>query len=33
MKQKHPVTAIAFSTNDSLMVSGDETGNIILWDL
>ena len=33
MKQKKPVTAIAFSETDSLMASADESGNIILWDL
>jgi U3 small nucleolar RNA-associated protein 21 len=33
MKQKHSVTALAFNSSDSLMASGDEIGNIILWDL
>jgi WD40 repeat protein len=33
MKQKLPVTAIAFSDTSSLMATGDSSGNILMWDL
>ena len=33
IKQKLPVTALAFSNDQSWMTSGDEQGNVILWDL
>jgi hypothetical protein len=33
IKQKLGVTAIAFSSEKSWMASGDEQGNVILWDL
>jgi WD40 repeat protein len=33
VKQKMPVTALAFSSEQSWMASGDDQGNVILWDL
>ena len=33
IKQKLPVTALAFSTEQSWMASGDQLGNVLLWDL
>ena len=33
VKQKLPVTALAFSSQQSWMASGDEMGNVLLWDL
>jgi len=33
MKQKKSVTALTFSGSDSFMATGDQSGNIILWDL
>ena len=32
MKQKSPITALAFSSDLPLMMSGDSTGKILLWD-
>jgi len=33
VRQKLTPTALAFSTENSFMASGDSQGNVILWDL
>lgn len=33
LKQRNTPTSISFSTDQSLMASGDHEGNVILWDL
>jgi len=32
MKQKTPITALAFNSDLPLMMSGDSMGKILLWD-
>lgn len=32
MKQKNPVSALAFSSDHPYMATADSTGKILLWD-